>query len=176
MRRWVGGSKVTGKKDVTRAMIFPEREILRLLARARPFLRRRCAFCPWRTQRVSASVLSCPPQLLPSSVQHPAPFSPRLPLRCVPSRYTLSFSLVYPPSLFSPTLREIRRRGETLPGRWSPVGFFSLGSSIDPPTQFCFVRFRLGNYFEKFLMNFDRSITPLSRIPFKSLKLFRPLL
>lgn len=34
------------KKDVTGAMIFQDREIPRLLARARTFLRRRCAFCP----------------------------------------------------------------------------------------------------------------------------------
>jgi len=94
-------------------------------SRARSFLRRRCAFCPqWRTQRVSAPVLLCPSQLLlrPCSTRLPSPLDPT----DASPRATLSFSLVYPPSLFSPTptLREIRRRGETLPGRWSPVGFF----------------------------------------------------
>lgn len=70
--------------------------------------------------RVSALSFCAPlaptPVLAAPRTPLPSPLLSSCPSDASP-RATLSFSLVYPPPSFSPTLREIRRRGETLPGR-----------------------------------------------------------
>lgn len=101
------------KKDVTGAMILPERETPRLLARATFLAKALRFFVHDETQRVSALFLSDPlPLSRPSAPSRPLlfPAGPFVPLSVPqlrslfvsPSRYSfVRFSLVHPPSSFS---------------------------------------------------------------------------
>lgn len=151
----MGGSK-DWKKDVTGAMILPQREIPRLLARA-TFLAKTLRFL---SMTYPTCLCSCPfvPLSSPALVRAaPGPLSSRL-LRCVPSRY--SFVLPRLPSLVvladatgdSTPRRDVTRT--MISGK-----IFSPGSSIDPPTVFAilFCTFPLQKRLRK-ISNESRSI------------------